>query len=156
MPIAPMSTPCLWPWALQKARRLSELLTPMRPMLVMSVPRLMLVSGLGPDQMQLRRQVPAKLPMSDELPTLDGSPLQTSFLALPAAVAPSLPAVARRRARAALAVLLVSPTWALVLRPSRSAWPLQSQWAARSGTLLQTVPRGVWRLLTLRMLALPR
>ena len=50
LPIAPMSMRCLWPWALQKARRLSELLTPVRLMLVMSAPQPMLVSGRGPVQ----------------------------------------------------------------------------------------------------------
>jgi hypothetical protein len=65
--------------------------------------------------------------MLDELPTLDGLPVPTSFPVLLAAAVPSLPAVARRRALAAPAVLLVSPTSAQVLRPSQRAWPLRSQ-----------------------------
>jgi hypothetical protein len=43
-----MSTRCLWPWALQKVRRLSELVTPVRLMLVMPILPLMLVQARGP------------------------------------------------------------------------------------------------------------
>lgn len=155
LPIGPKSMRCLLPWALQKARPLSELLTPMRLMLVMSVPRRMLVPARAPAQIRSRHQILPKLPMLDERPALDGLPMRASFLALPAAAAPSLPAVARQRARAVLAVLLVSPTSALVLRPSRGAWPLRCQWAVLRG-MLQTAPRGVWRLLTSWKVALPR
>ena len=84
-----MSMRCLWLLALQKARRLSELLTPVRLMLVMRVPPLMLVSARGPVQSRSGHQVPPpKPPMWDELPTLAGLPVRMSFLALPAAAAP--------------------------------------------------------------------
>lgn len=120
----------------------------------MPLPRLKLVPARGPVRIRSRRQILPKLPMLDEHPALDGLPKWASFLALPAAAAPSLLAVARGPVRAVLAVLLVSPTSALVLRPSRGAWPLRSQRVTRSG-MLQTAPRGVWRLLASRMLALP-
>jgi hypothetical protein len=79
------------------------------------------VRARGPLQIRSRHPILPKLSMLDERPGLDGLPMRASFPALPAAAAPSLRAVARRRARAVLAVLLVSPTSALILRPSRSA-----------------------------------
>jgi hypothetical protein len=48
LPIDPMSMRCLCPWALQKVRRLSDLLTPVRLMLVMPILPLMLVQARGP------------------------------------------------------------------------------------------------------------
>jgi hypothetical protein len=48
LPIDPMSMRCLWPWALQKVRCLSELVTPGRLMLVMPILPLMLVQARGP------------------------------------------------------------------------------------------------------------